>query len=366
MTVGIVGAGQLGRMLALAGYPMGLDFLFLDPSQGAPAGQVAPQIVGEFTNAKLLGKLARDTEVLTFDWENISVEALGKLPPATLICPPVKALAAAQDRIKEKQLFERLSIPTTRWRNVESQAQLEKAVVEVGLPGVLKTRRLGYDGKGQRVLRKPADVAGAWDALGKVALLYEELVPFDYEVSIIGARSRSGEIAIYPLNANVHIGGILRLTRAPFGTPALQRQAARYLRRALTHYSYTGILTIEFFVRRGKLLANEMAPRVHNSGHWTIEGAETSQFENHLRAILDLPLGSTRARGHSAMFNLIGEMPGSKDLLAMSGVHLHDYGKSPRPGRKLGHLTLVERTRAERDRRARRLLGRLAPDIRIP
>jgi 5-(carboxyamino)imidazole ribonucleotide synthase len=366
MTIGIVGAGQLGRMLALAGYPLGLDFLFLDPAEGAPAGQVAPQIVGAFTDAKMLGRLARDTDVLTFDWENISVEALDKLPDHTLICPPVKALATGQDRVKEKRLFERLSIPTTRWSNVESQAQLEKAVAQIGLPGVLKTRRLGYDGKGQRVLRKPTDVAGAWEAMGGVSLLYEELVPFDYEVSIIGARSKSGAIAIYPLNGNVHVGGILRLTRAPFGMAALQRQAARYLRRALVHFRYTGVLTIEFFVRRGRLIANEMAPRVHNSGHWTIEGAETSQFENHLRAILDLPLGPTRARGHCAMLNLIGQMPGKAETLSLDGVHLHDYGKSPRPGRKLGHLTLVERTATVRDRRARRLLGRLAPDIRIP
>ena len=366
MTVGIVGAGQLGRMLALAGYPLGLDFLFLDPSGGSPAGQVAPQIVGEFTDAKLLRRLARETQVLTFDWENISVDALRKLPDETLICPPVTALAAAQDRVKEKQLFEKLRIPTTRWANVESQRDLEKAVAQIGLPGVLKTRRLGYDGKGQRVLRKPDDVAGSWSALGEVPLLYEERVPFDYEVSIIGARSRSGEIAIYPLNGNVHGGGILRLTRAPYGSPALQRAAARYLRRALLQFRYTGILTIEFFVKRGKLIANEMAPRVHNSGHWTIEGAETSQFENHLRAILDLPLGSTQARGHCAMLNLIGEMPLAREILEQPDVHLHDYGKSPRPGRKLGHLTLVERTAAVRDRRARRLLGRLAPGLRIP
>jgi 5-(carboxyamino)imidazole ribonucleotide synthase len=366
MTVGIVGAGQLGRMLALAGYPLGLDFLFLDPSKGAPAGQVAPQIVGEFTNAELLGKLARDTQVLTFDWENISVDALRALPAQTLICPPVDALAAAQDRVLEKQLFERLKIPTTRWRNVESQADLDKAIAEIGLPGVLKTRRLGYDGKGQRVLRKSRDVAGTWDEMGQVPLLYEELVPFDFEVSIIGARSRSGEIAIYPLNGNVHAGGILRLTRAPYGSPTLQREAARHLRRALTHFRYTGILTIEFFVRRGKLIANEMAPRVHNSGHWTIEGAETSQFENHLRAILDLPLGSTRARGHCAMLNLIGEMPEKTGVLDLEGVHLHDYGKSPRPGRKLGHLTFIERTAVARDRRARRLLGRVAAGVRIP
>ncbi|MEP7247950.1 MAG: 5-(carboxyamino)imidazole ribonucleotide synthase, partial [Gammaproteobacteria bacterium] len=366
MTVGVVGAGQLGRMLALAGYPLGLDFLFLDPASEAPAGQVSPQICGAFTDGRLLAQLARKTEVLTFDWENISVAALRDLPKGTRICPPINALAAAQDRVKEKQLFERLSIPTTRWRAVESTAQLARAVAEIGLPGVLKTRRLGYDGKGQRVLRQPADVQCAWDALGNAPLLYEELVPFDYEVSIIGARSTRGEIVIYPLNGNVHGEGILRLTRAPYGPAALQRLAARYLRKALSHFKYTGILTIEFFVRRGRLIANEMAPRVHNSGHWTIEGAETSQFENHLRAILGMPLGSTRARGHCAMINLIGKMPVRDELLAMDGLHLHDYGKAPRPGRKLGHLTLVERSATARDRRAQRLLSGLAPGTRIP
>lgn len=366
MTVGIVGAGQLGRMLALAGYPLGLDFLFLDPTRAAPAGQVAPQICGEFTNAKLLAQLARNSDVLTFDWENISVDALKKLPKSTRICPPVNALAVAQDRVKEKELFERLRIPTTRWAAVDSHAQLVRALQDIGLPGVLKTRRLGYDGKGQFVLRKPEDVQAAWDALGNTALLYEEMVPFDYEVSIIGARSARGEVAIYPLNGNMHAQGILRLTRAPYGTPALQRLAARCLRRALNHFRYTGILTIEFFVRRGRLIANEMAPRVHNSGHWTIEGAETSQFENHLRAILGMPLGATRARGHCAMINLIGAMPARDAMLAEDGVHLHDYGKSPRLGRKLGHLTLVERSAPARDRRARRLLARLASELRIP
>jgi 5-(carboxyamino)imidazole ribonucleotide synthase len=354
MTVGIVGAGQLGRMLALAGYPLGLEFLFLDPAREAPAGQVAPQICGEFTDRTLLARLARETDVLTFDWENISVAALRKLPPnksgkRTSICPPVNALAVAQDRVREKHLFERLSIPTTRWQAVESHPQLVRAVQEIGLPGVLKTRRLGYDGKGQRVLRHPQDVQSAWDALGNAPLLYEELVPFDYEVSIIGARSRRGEVVVYPLNGNVHAGGILRLTRAPYGPVALQRLAARYLRRALGHFRYAGILTIEFFVRRGRLIANEIAPRVHNSGHWTIEGAETSQFENHLRAILGMPLGATRARGHCAMINLIGEMPPKAEILAVEGVHLHDYAKAPRPGRKLGHLTLVERSAPVRD-----------------
>jgi 5-(carboxyamino)imidazole ribonucleotide synthase len=370
MTVGIVGAGQLGRMLALAGYPLGQDFLFLDRSADTPGGQVAPILCGEFTDRSLLADLAERSDVLTFDWENISVEALRELKKGNgkrpVICPPVTALAAAQDRVSEKKLFEKLRIPTTRWRSVDSRDQLLQAAREIGLPGVIKTRRLGYDGKGQAVVRSEADLDRAWQELGSAPLIYEEWVPFEREVSIIGARSRNGEIAVYPLNDNLHSGGILRLTRAPYGSPLLQRQAARFLERVLLHFRYVGVLTIEFFVRKGSLVANEMAPRVHNSGHWTIEGAETSQFENHVRAILGLPLGSTRALGHSAMINLIGTMPPVKRLLAHEGVHVHDYGKDERPGRKLGHCTFVAQTPKARDTRARRLLGELAPAIRIP
>jgi 5-(carboxyamino)imidazole ribonucleotide synthase len=366
MTVGIVGAGQLGRMMALAGYPLGLDFLFLDRSADTPGGQVAPILTGEFTDRSLLRRLAARSEVVTFDWENVSVDALREIRGDTRVCPPIPALAAAQDRVSEKRTFERLGIPTTRWRAVATRAQLARAVRDIGLPVVLKTRRLGYDGKGQAVARTQAELEQAWTQLAGAPLICEEFVPFDFEVSVIGARSRDGEIAVYPLNANVHGGGILRLTRAPFGSPRLQRAAASHLRRALEHFGYAGILTIEFFVRGGRLVANEMAPRVHNSGHWTIEGAVTSQFENHLRAILGLPLGDTRAVGHCAMLNLIGEMPPRERVLAHGDVHLHDYGKEPRPGRKLGHLTLVERTASARDRRARQLLAELAPGIRIP
>src|SRR5580700_6866399 len=342
MTVGIVGAGQLGRMLALAGYPLGLDFLCLDPARDAPAGQVAPLLRGAFTDRRLLARLARRCEVLTFDWENVSVAhlAAASRQHRARICPPIAALAAGQDRVAEKRLFERLGIPTTRWRAVGSAAALTRAIATVGMPGVLKTRRLGYDGKGQAVVHTAAQGAQAWRTLGGVPLLYEEFVPFDCEVSIIGARSVSGEIAVYPLCGNVHGAGVLRLTRAPFGPHSWQRRAAGYLRRVLRHFHYTGILTIEFFVQRGRLIANEMAPRVHNSGHWTIEGAVTSQFENHLRAVLGLPLGSAGAAGYCAMLNLIGVLPDSAEVLAVPDTHLHLYGKSPRPGRKLGHVTL--------------------------
>jgi 5-(carboxyamino)imidazole ribonucleotide synthase len=224
---------------------------------------------------------------------------------------------------------------------------------------VLKTRRLGYDGKGQFVIRSTADVDRAWQSLGASPLLYENLVPFDAEVSIIAVRGLDGSVVFYPLNLNVHREGILRLTRAPHGSAALTRQAQRAARRLLEHFKYVGVLTIEFFVTRGRLIANEMAPRVHNSGHWTIEGAETSQFENHLRAIAGLPLGSPRARGYSAMINLVGEMPTREPLLREAGLHWHDYGKTARPGRKLGHLTICDQTAKSRDRRAMKVLSRV-------
>jgi 5-(carboxyamino)imidazole ribonucleotide synthase len=361
MTIGIVGGGQLGRMLALAGYPLGLDFLFLDRSNDTPGGQVAPSLVGEFTDQRLLRTLAARSDVITFDWENISVESLRALGRSAKIAPPLAALAASQDRIAEKRLFERLSIPTTRYAAVDSRASLERALRDVGLPGVLKTRRLGYDGKGQAVVPNRDAAFAALEQLQGADLIYEEFVPFDFEVSIIGARSARGEIAIYPLNRNRHRDGILRLTRAPWDAPALQRKAAKHLRCILEHFRYVGVLNVEFFVRGGRLYANETAPRVHNSGHWTIEGAATSQFENHLRAILGLPLGATAARAHVAMINLIGTMPTSEEVLATPEAHWHDYGKDPRPGRKLGHVTVLAATATQRDALARRLLRRIDP-----
>lgn len=352
-------------MLALAGYPLGLDFLFLDRSRDTPAAQVAPSLVGEFTDRRLLRALARRSELITFDWENISVESLRALGREVSIAPPLAALATAQDRLAEKRLFERLGIPTTRYAAVESAASFMRAMQLVGLPAVLKTRRLGYDGKGQAVIRRVADAEAAFESLRGVPLILEEYVPFEDEVSIIGARNRDGQIAIYPLNRNRHEAGILRLTRSPWDMPKLQRAAERHLRKVLVHFRYEGILNIEFFVRGGRLVANEMAPRVHNSGHWTIEGAATSQFENHLRAILNLPLGSTRPRGHAAMINLIGKLPEREKVLAHEAWHWHDYGKSARPGRKVGHVTVIARTATERDREARRVL-RLISSSRRP
>jgi len=359
MTIGVLGAGQLGRMLALAGYPLGLDFMFLDREPGTPAHQVAPSLCGEFTDPALLAQLAERCDVVTFDWENVPAAALDVLESKAAIAPPRAALATAQDRLLEKQLFARLGIVTNASQAVDSLADLRRAVRAIGLPGVLKTRRFGYDGKGQCVLRNAADVEAGWERLGAAPLLYEQLVPFDYEVSAIGVRGRDGAFAMYPLNRNRHEDGILRMTRAPWRAPRLEATARRALQRVMRHFDYVGVLAIEFFVRRGRLLANEMAPRVHNSGHWTIEGAVTSQFENHLRAITGLPLGSTAARGHCAMLNLIGRMPKRDALLDVSGLHLHDYGKVARAGRKLGHITLVESSARRAAQRAEHLLRQI-------
>jgi 5-(carboxyamino)imidazole ribonucleotide synthase len=356
MKIGIIGAGQLGRMLALAGYPLGLRFVFLDQSSDAPGGQVGRIIPGAFDDPVRLAELAAEVDVVTFDVENVPVAAVEPIAAKKPFLPPVKALGASQDRLHEKTLFRQLKIPTPPFMAVDSLDDLHAAVTKIGLPGVLKTRRLGYDGRGQFYLRTPGDIEKAWQTLGTVPLIYEGFVAFSREVSIIGVRSTSGETLFYPLSANTHSEGILRYSVAPYRHASLQKQAETYLRRVLKHLDYAGVLTIEFFVRGGKLIANEMAPRVHNSGHWTIEGAQTSQFENHVRAILGLPLGSTRPNGHSAMMNFIGSIPELGNILRVSGVHFHSYGKEPRPNRKLGHCTVNAPSAAARDRALQQLL----------
>jgi 5-(carboxyamino)imidazole ribonucleotide synthase len=348
--VGIVGAGQLGRMLALAGYPIGVRCLFLDRSADTPGAQVAPTLVGDLQDAARLAELASRSDVVTFDWENISGGALKPLEKITQVRPPRAALEVSQDRLAEKALFGKLKIPVAAHAAIDSKAELIKATEKIGLPGVLKTRRLGYDGKGQFVLREAAHIDAAWDAIGGTALIYEKFQAFSREVSLVGARSAAGHTVFYPLSANTHGGGILRCSVAPFASVQLERAAKRYLTRIMNALEYIGVLTVEFFVVNGRLIANEMAPRVHNSGHWTIEGCVTSQFENHLRAICDMPLGSTRALGHTAMINFLGEMPDRERLLAIEGLAFHDYGKEPRPGRKLGHCTILKRQSQDRNR----------------
>jgi 5-(carboxyamino)imidazole ribonucleotide synthase len=342
MILGILGAGQLGRMLAMAGYPLGLRFRTLDLSAEAPAGPVSELMVADFNDTDALKRFARGLNLVTYEFENVPVDSARFLNRRVPVLPPPEALEVAQDRVSEKSFFERLGIPAPRFVAVNSWDELKDALNEIGLPSVLKTRRFGYDGKGQSVLRKTEDVSLAWQSLSGVGLILESFVAFERELSILAVRSRSGETRFYPLVENHHQDGILRLSLcpAPGAGSELQGEAEDYAKRALDALNYVGVLAIEFFQHNGHLLANEMAPRVHNSGHWTIEGAETSQFENHLRAILGLPLGSTATVGHSAMINIIGTIPDSRAILSMPDLHLHLYGKEARPNRKLGHITI--------------------------
>ncbi|HET6725468.1 MAG TPA: 5-(carboxyamino)imidazole ribonucleotide synthase [Gammaproteobacteria bacterium] len=350
-TIGIIGAGQLGRMMALAGYPLGLRFLFLDKDAGTPGGQVGDIIVGDFGDATKLAELASRVDVLTFDVENVPVDPLKPIVEKTPLWPPITALETAQDRLLEKRLFVEQGLGTPQFEPVDTLDELKAAVDKIGLPAVLKTRRLGYDGKGQRMLREPGDIESAWSDLGSAPLILEQFIDFDREVSVIGVRAMNGECRFYPLAHNTHHHGILHHSVAPYVNKGLQAKAEIHSRTLMEHFGYVGVLTIEFFVKDGNLIANEIAPRVHNSGHWTIEGAETSQFENHIRAVAGLPLGDTAPAGHSAMVNFLGEMPPVEQVIAIPGAHYHDYGKSPRPGRKLGHCTLRAGTADDRDAR---------------
>jgi 5-(carboxyamino)imidazole ribonucleotide synthase len=361
VNVGILGGGQLGYMLALAGYPLGLQFRFLDPSPEAPVGRIALRVNADFTNAEALERFANGLDLVTYEFENVPVASVKTLAQRLPVYPPPQALAVAQDRLSEKTLFRKLGIATPDFLGVKNADALDHAVQNLGLPAVLKTCRLGYDGKGQWLLREPADMlraksempshmnaggaaaASAAHSGGNAPFVLERFVSFSRELSILSVRSRAGEITFYPLVENHHREGILRLSLAPAPhlspkTRAAAEDAARCVLEAL---DYVGVLAIELFeCANGELLANEMAPRVHNSGHWTIEGAVTSQFENHLRAVCGYPLGSAAGHGHSAMLNLIGDVPDPADILAIPDAHLHLYGKSPRPGRKLGHVTL--------------------------
>jgi 5-(carboxyamino)imidazole ribonucleotide synthase len=363
-TVGILGGGQLARMLALAGAPLGVRFLVVDNVADACASQVAPQITADWRDFAALENFAKRVDVATFDFEIVPADTAHWLAEHVAVFPNPRALATTQDRLIEKTLFRELGLDTPAFAAVDSRADLERAVGEIGYPAVLKTRRLGYDGKGQFRIKSPADIDAAWQALGGAALILEAWVAFEREVSLVAVRGRDGAFSTYPLVQNWHEEGILSATLAPApGAEALLGPAAGHARAIAEHLDYVGTFALELFVKDGKLLGNEMAPRVHNSGHWTIEGAPCSQFENHVRAVLGLPLGDTSVLGTAVMLNFIGELPDALPVLAEPRAHWHDYGKSPRAGRKVGHATLCANTNAEmRERLARvaRALGREA------
>jgi 5-(carboxyamino)imidazole ribonucleotide synthase len=365
-TVGILGGGQLARMLALSGAPLGLRFLVLDSTPDACAAQFAPLLQADYRDHDALAAFADQVDVATFDFENVPAESARWLAERVPVFPSPRALAVAQDRLAEKSLFRELGIPVPEFADVTSRASLDEALARIGTPCILKTRRLGYDGKGQFRIKSPADAEAAWAALGPqadtVGLILEGFVAFQRELSVVAVRGRDGELRAWPLTENWHESGILSASLAPAVVDAsLQAQALAAARKVAEALDYVGVFALELFLRDGVLLANEMAPRVHNSGHWTIEGAETSQFQNHLRAVLGLPLGDTRAIGHSVMLNWIGDMPSSLPVLAEASGHWHDYGKSPREGRKVGHATLRADTPAqlaEALERTGRALGR--------
>lgn len=362
-TVGILGGGQLARMLALAGAPLGVRFLIVDSASDACAGQVAPLIAADWRDFDALAKLAQRSDVVTFDFENVPADTAHWLSERTKVFPNARALALAQDRLAEKSLFRELGLDTPAFATVDSRDDLQRALDRVGCPAVLKTRRLGYDGKGQFRIRSADDADAAWAALGGVPLILEAWVAFEREVSVIAVRSRSGELRTYPLVQNWHADGILSASLAPApDAQELNAAALGHARAIGERLDYVGVFALELFVVAGRLLGNEMAPRVHNSGHWTIEGAPCSQFENHVRAVLGLPLGDTSALGTSVMLNWIGALPDATPVLAEPRAHWHDYGKSPRAARKVGHATLCASGNVEMTERLARVAQALGRD----
>ncbi len=345
-TVGILGAGQLARMLAQAGQSMGLEFIFLDPAKDACAAEFGEHICAAWDDQTALTRLGQRADVVTFDFENVPEASAGLIESLCPVFPSPRALYKSQDRLREKTMMQELGIPVAPFYPVSSRPDLMAAVEEIGLPCVLKTRRLGYDGKGQAVLRFQEDMERAWQALGDFELICEGFISFDAECSIIAARGGDGRTVFWPLTRNLHRDGMLAISKAPAFDSRLQARAEALVQRILDHLDYRGVIALELFLKDGELMANEFAPRVHNSGHWSIDGALTSQFENHLRAICGLPLGDTKSLFYALMFNLIGAMPECvkaqrADHLSIPGVHWNDYHKAEREGRKIGHVTLT-------------------------
>lgn len=338
MKVGILGNGQLARMLALAGKPLGLDFTFYYPNPTGCANVLGEFIEAEFTDQQRLETFVDSVDVVTLENENIPEPALRAVPSEKLF-PPAVAVLKSQDRLLEKQFLQQLDIPLAHYYALEDERDLVEAVRQEAGELIIKTRRLGYDGRGQAHVETPDEASAAWRELSQVPLVAEARVAFEREISLISVRSRSGEIRFYPITENTHHKGILHTSIVRCDDP-MQALAEEYATRLMTGLQYVGVLGFEFFQLEDRLLANEYAPRVHNTGHWTIDGAEISQFENHLRAVLGWPLGATRAHSPSIMCNVIGSFPHKTELAVIPGAHIHDYQKETRPLRKIGHVTL--------------------------
>ncbi|MEM9243721.1 MAG: 5-(carboxyamino)imidazole ribonucleotide synthase [Pseudomonadota bacterium] len=355
MKVGIIGAGQLARMMAMAAYPLGITCHCSANSTTDSAAGVSQLHTIDLCDDNNLKAFINNVDVITFENENVASTLLDKIAlyakqTQTAVYPNVKTIKIIQDRLLEKTTVNQLGIATTKFKAVNNLSELQQAINSVKLPCILKTRFLGYDGKGQYFIKTAQDAEKVWQLLMSAVdspdeqhtCIVEQFVDFDYEVSMISTRGADGETVYYPLTRNTHRDGILRQSEAGIHLHSnLQQQAERYADELLTYFDYVGTLAIEFFVKSETLYVNELAPRVHNSGHWTIEGAATSQFENHIRAILRLPLGSTHTERPAIMLNCIGNMPPLNDILDLPDAHYHTYDKSPRPRRKLGHVTVV-------------------------
>jgi 5-(carboxyamino)imidazole ribonucleotide synthase len=348
-TIGILGGGQLGRMLALAAARLGLRCQVFSPDPDSPAFDVVLHATcAEYADVEALELFANDVDVVTYEFENVPAAAAMVLAAKRPVLPGRSALETTQDRLTEKDFVTSLGIRTASYADVSSVASLREAIMRIGLPAVLKTRRFGYDGKGQTLIRKADDLERVWAELGTKSAILEAFVPFEREISVVAARGADGQVECFDVTENEHRDHILKVSRAPAAIPdALADQARAIAEQIATALDYVGVLAVEMFVVAGDegpgVLVNEIAPRVHNSGHWTLDGASISQFEQHIRAIAGWPLGTPVRHGMVTMTNLIGdEINDYEQWLTVPGATVHLYGKGmPRPGRKMGHVTEV-------------------------
>lgn len=354
--IGVLGGGQLGQMLGLAAIPLGIECVFYDPTPDAPARLAGRHVCGAWDDLDALARFADSVDAITFEFENVPAASLARLAALRPVRPGVRSLELTSDRIKEKEFLRSAGVPVQPFAAIADDADLDLALATVGGHGVLKTRTLGYDGKGQRVVKSAAELPTAWNELGRRPCIYEAFVPFDREISVVATRATDGSVAVHPVVENLHTKGILFRSIAPARIDdALATSAVGHAKRVLDALGHIGTLALEMFVADATIIANEIAPRVHNSGHWTIRGARTSQFENHMRAVAGLPLGDAGAPEFAAMVNLIGGVPDAAEILAIPGASAQIYGKSPRPGRKVAHMNLVASTRDELLSRLERL-----------
>ena len=363
-TVAILGGGQLARMLALAGHPLGIRCRVLDPAQDCPAQGVAEVITADWLDAGALDRLAEGAVVATLEREHLPMRAVHGLAARVPMRPPPAALEQLQNRADQRRFLARLGLAQPAVALPTNAEEYQRAIADLGLPVIVKTTLGGFDARGQRRVTTPAQAELAWTELSAGGVVIERLVPFDEELAVLAVRSGSGQIAFWPLVSTHQVDGMLALAMPHPQGYRWQAAAEDIARRIAEALEYVGVICVELFRVGDQLLVNEVAPRVHNSGHWTIEGAACSQFENHLRAILGLPLGSTALRGASAIINLIGTLPSPSAVLAIPGVHWHDYGKPPRPRRKIGHLTITAADALQLDERlgCLRDLGITIPD----